>query len=194
GGACRGAFHRPRAAPRTELALRRGLDMGGCASRHLISGSLLSTRMQGRFDAYADLIVRVGANLQHGQTFFVNGLPQHLELVRVLGRSAYRAGASYVDVRYTDPHVRRAQIELGPEDALTHSPDWLVERAAGLEGNAVVSIAGEAEPELLADLDQERVGKSRMIAVVERMLEIQNKRAVNWTIAAFPNEGWAEKV
>jgi len=150
--------------------------------------------MLGRFDAYADLIVRVGANLQPGQTFFVNALPEHLELVRVLARSAYRAGASYVDVRYTDPHVRRAQIELGPEDTLTHSPDWLVERAAALEGNAVASIAGEAEPELLADLDQERVGKSRMVAVVERALEIQNKRAVNWTIAAFPNEGWAEKV
>jgi|tagenome__1003787_1003787.scaffolds.fasta_scaffold20979984_3 aminopeptidase len=150
--------------------------------------------MQDRLDAYADLIVRVGANLQPGQTFFVNALPEHLELARALTRSAYRAGAAYVDVRYSDPHVRRAQIELGPEDALTHSPDWQVERAAGIEGNAIASIAGEAEPELLSDLDQERVGKSRMIAVVERALRIQNNRAVNWTIAAFPNEGWAEQV
>jgi len=150
--------------------------------------------MQDRLDAYADLIVRVGANLQPGQTFFVNALPEHLELARALTRSAYRAGAAYVDVRYSDPHVRRAQIELGPEDALTHSPDWQVERAAGNEGNAIGSIAGEAEPELLSDLDQERVGKSRMIAVVERALRIQNNRAVNWTIAAFPNEGWAEQV
>ena len=150
--------------------------------------------MQDRLDAYADLIVRVGANLQPGQTFFVNALPEHLELARALTRSAYRAGASYVDVRYSDPHVRRAQIELGPEDALTHSPDWQVERAASFEGNAIASVAGEAEPELLSDLDQERVGKSRMVAVVERALRIQNARAVNWTIAAYPNAGWAEQV
>src|SRR5205823_5089386 len=77
---------------------------------------------------------------------------------------------------------------------LTHSPDWLIERAGSLEGNAVVSIAGEAEPELLADLDQERVGKTRMIGVIERALRIQNERAVNWTIAAYPNEGWAQQV
>jgi aminopeptidase len=168
--------------------------MGGCATRHLISGSLLSSRMPDRIDAYADLIVRVGANLQPGQTLFVNALPEHVELARVLARSAYRAGAAFVDVRYVDPHVRRAQIELAPEDTLTDSPDWLIERATALEGNAVASIAGEAEPELLADLDQERVGKTRMVGVIERALKIQNERAVNWTIAAYPNEGWAEQV
>src|SRR5438105_5969719 len=168
--------------------------MGRCATRHLISGPLLSNRMQDRIDAYADLIVRVGANVQPGQTLFVNALPEHRELARALARSAYRAGASYVDVRYVDPHVRRAQIELAPEDTLTDSPDWLVERAAALEGNAVASIAGEAEPELLADLDQERVGKTRLVGVIERALQIQNERAVNWTIAAYPNEGWAQQV
>jgi aminopeptidase len=150
--------------------------------------------MPDRIDAYADLIVRVGANVQRGQTLFVNALPEHLELARALARSAYRAGASYVDVRYVDPHVRRAQIELAPEETLTHSPEWLIERAGGLEGNAVASIAGESEPELLADLDQERVGRSRMIGVIERALKIQNERAVNWTIAACPTEGWAEQV
>jgi aminopeptidase len=150
--------------------------------------------MADRIDAYADLIVQVGANVQRGQTFFVNALPEHVGLARALARSGYRAGASYVDVRYVDPHVRRAQIELAPEDSLTDSPDWHVQRAGALEGNAVASIAGEAEPELLADLDQERVGRARTVSVIERALRIQNERAVNWTIAAYPNEGWAQQV
>jgi aminopeptidase len=147
-----------------------------------------------RLGAYADLIVRVGANVQPGQTFFVNAQPEHVELARALTQSAYAAGATYVDVRYVDPHVRRALIELGPDESLTHSPDWLVARAEELEGNAVATIAGEAEPELLADLDQERVGAARMIRVIERALRIQNERAVNWTIAAYPNGGWAQQV
>ena len=37
---------------------------------------------------------------------------------------AYRAGASYVNVVYDDQHVRRAMIELGPDEALTYSPEW----------------------------------------------------------------------
>ena len=150
--------------------------------------------MPERIDAYADLIVRVGANVQPGQTLFVNALPEHVDLVRALARSGYRAGAAYVDVRYGDPHVNRARIELAPEESLTQSPEWLVERATALEGAAIASIAGEAEPELLADLDQGRVGRTRPIAVIERALKAQNERAVNWTIAAYPSAGWAEQV
>ena len=150
--------------------------------------------MRSRLDAYADLIVRIGANVQPGQTLFVQSLPEHVELTRAITRSAYRAGAAYVDVRYVDPHVRRAQVELAPEDSLTDSPDWLVTRAAALEGNAIISIAGEAEPELLADLDQERVGRTRLVKVMEQSLKIQNERGVNWSIAAYPNEGWARQV
>ena len=150
--------------------------------------------MADRIDSYADLIVRVGANVQPGQTVFVNALPEHVELARALTRSAYRAGAGYVDVRYADPHIRRALIELGPDEALTHTPEWFLERVAASEGAALVSIAGEAEPELLADLDQERVGRTTMRAAMQKMLELQNASATNWSIAAFPNEGWAEQV
>jgi aminopeptidase len=85
-------------------------------------------------------------------------------------------------------------IELGPEEALAASPDWQIARAAAVDGNALVMIAGEAEPELLADLDQERVGRARQRAVIETMLKLQNERAVNWTIAAYPTAGWAEEV
>ncbi|MFZ1880061.1 MAG: aminopeptidase [Gaiellaceae bacterium] len=147
-----------------------------------------------RIDRYADLIVRVGANVQPGQTLFVNAGLEHAELVRALARSAYRAGAAYVDVRYADQHVKRAMIELGPDEALTASPAWVVERAAALDGNAIAMIAGEAEPELLADLDQGRVGRAMQVEMLEKMLEIQNARGVNWTIAAFPSEGWAEQI
>jgi aminopeptidase len=150
--------------------------------------------MSERIDAYADLIVRIGANVQPGQTFFVNALPEHVDLARALARSGYRAGASYVDVRYSDPHVQHARIALAAEDTLTHSPDWAVDRADASEGAALAAIAGEAEPELYADLDQERVGKTRPVTVIEHAVKIQNARAVNWTIAAYPNAGWAEQV
>jgi aminopeptidase len=147
-----------------------------------------------RLDRYADLIVRVGANVQPGQTLFVNAALEHAELVRALTRSGYRAGAAYVDVRYADQHLRRTMIELGPDEELATSPAWAVERAAALDGNAIAMIAGESEPELLADLDQDRVGRARPIEMVKQMHEIQSRRGVNWTIAAFPTAGWAEQV
>ena len=148
-----------------------------------------------RLDRYAELIVRVGANVQPGQTLFVNSVVEHAELVRAIARAGYRAGARYVDVRYGDQHVRRAMIEHGADDVLTYTPPWLLEQADAIgDGNALVMVAGDPAPELLADLDQERVGRARPLALLEKLHEAQNARTVNWTIAAAPNEGWANQV
>jgi aminopeptidase len=146
-----------------------------------------------RLQRYADLIVKVGADVHPGQTVFVLALPEHAELVRALARSAYAAGASYVDVFYSDPHVRRAMIEQADEEILTYSPSWLVERnRSAADGGALIMIAGENEPELLADLDQTRVGKARMLDALAEVRRGQGERTLAWTIAAWPTAGWAQ--
>jgi aminopeptidase len=143
-----------------------------------------------RIDRYADLIVRVGVNVQPGQTVFVDAAVDHADLVRALARSAYRAGARYVDARYIDPHVRKALIDLAPEEMLTETPAWLLERVEALaDGGALIMIAGEAEPELLAGSDPARVGKTRPLAAVTRQLRAQSDRTVAWAIAAHPTAG-----
>ena len=71
-----------------------------------------------RLEAYARLIVGVGLNLQPGQDVAINSLVEHAPLVRAIARAAYAAGARYVDASYGDYYVKRAQIELAPEDAL----------------------------------------------------------------------------
>ncbi|MFL5926623.1 MAG: aminopeptidase [Gaiellaceae bacterium] len=147
-----------------------------------------------RLDRYADLAVRVGANVEEGQNVFIQGLIEHAPLVRAMTRAAYRAGARYVDVLYRDDHVRKAMIELGPDEALEHSPEWLKERWRQMRGNANIATTGDPEPELLADLDGTRVGRARMREVVEIAMRGMIERSVNWTGVAYPNEGWAEKV
>ena len=94
---------------------------------------------------------------------------EHAPLVRAVARAAYGAGARYVEFRYADPHVRKAMIELADEEALTWSPPWVVDRinALGEAQSAQIAIVGEPEPELLADLDQARVGKARPIEAVK---------------------------
>ena len=65
-----------------------------------------------RLERYAELAVRVGANVQPGQLVDVVAGVEHAELVREVTRAAYRAGAAYVDVLYSDQHVRRAYDDL----------------------------------------------------------------------------------
>jgi aminopeptidase len=148
-----------------------------------------------RLRSYAQLAVHVGVNLQPGQLLAINGLVEHEPLVRAVAREAYASGASFVDVLYTDQHVRRAHIEHAAKDALPFSPPWLVKRLNDLaaEGGALLAISGNPEPELFADLDGSRVARSRMREVAEASLRLSDGLC-NWSIVAFPNEGWARTV
>src|SRR5436189_6424130 len=113
---------------------------------------------QDRLQRYAELAVRVGANVEEGQNVFINAQLEHAPLARALTRAAYAAGARYVDVRYVDQHVRHAMIELGPDEALSHTPEWMKVMMSSREGEANIWITGDPEPELMADLDGERLG------------------------------------
>jgi len=145
-------------------------------------------------DRYAELVVRTGANVGAGQLVFVGCLLGHAPFARAVARAAYRAGARYVDVRYADRHIERALIESGPEESLGWSPPWLMERMRATDGQATIGIAGDPEPDLLGDLDPHRVGRSRMKQLSEESLRLLNAQATNWTLAAFPSEGWASMV
>jgi len=147
-----------------------------------------------RLERYAELAVRVGANVQPGQEVFVQGLVEHAELVRALTRQSYRAGASFVNVGYQDQHIRRAMIEFGPDEALTYTPEWLKTTAKSTAGNAQLGTTGNPEPELLADLDGERVGRAVPLEAVEIYRGLHRKSSVNWCGVGAVTEGWARQV
>jgi aminopeptidase len=146
---------------------------------------------------YADLVVRVGANVGEGQDVAIFGYVEHAPFVRALATAAYEAGARYVAPLYGDQHVKRELIIHGSDDVLEWSPPWDLERLEHFArvGGATISIAGDPNPDLFADLDGVRVGKARPKELGERSLHITfEEKSINWTIAAYPNDRWAMKV
>ncbi len=152
------------------------------------------TPSEDRLERYAELAVRVGANVQEGQEVFLHTIPEHADVARALTRQAYRAGASYVNVIYDDQHVRHAMIGLGPDSALTYSPEWRQQLAREMDGNALIGTSGNPEPELLGDLDGERVGKAMQIDVMKIRRQQFADNSVNWCGVGAPNAGWAQQV
>jgi aminopeptidase len=149
-----------------------------------------------RLDRYARLAVEVAVNLQPDQFLRISAEPEHLPLVRALGRVAYERGARYVETHYRDGHLKRARIEHAPEDSLEWSPPWtmaLLDHMIDTRG-ATIAITGDAEPELLADLDQRRAQRTRARSAAQKLLDAENRRLIQWTIVGYPNEGWARAV
>ena len=149
-----------------------------------------------RLRRYAELAVRVGANVQPGQDVVVMCLVEHAEIARAVIREAYRAGAQHVVVLYGDLHLRRAAIELGPESEIGWSAPYLLDwiKRWPEENPALISLAGNPDPDLLSDLDPSLVGKADPRDIRVAMLENITGRHVNWTIVAAPNAGWATQV
>jgi len=147
-----------------------------------------------RLERYAELAVRVGANVQPGQEVYVHPMVEHAELGRALVRQSYEAGASYVHLIYRDDHVRKARIELGPDSALTYSPPWEVELTKAAAGNASIGTTGRPDSQLLADLDGERIGRAIQVEIAEIVQRQHRDNVVNWCGVGAPNEGWARQV
>ena len=149
-----------------------------------------------RLDRYARLAVEVAVNLQPGQFLRISAEPEHLPLVRAIGRVAYERGARYVETLYRDGQLKRARVQHAPEDSLDWTPPWtlsLLDHMIDTRG-ATIAITGEADPELLADLDQRRAQRTRARLGAEKLLDAENRRLIQWTIVGYPNEGWAQAV
>lgn len=145
---------------------------------------------------YAELAIRVGANVQLGQDVVVTGLVEHAPIAREVAREAYRAGAKHVIVLYSDLHLRRAAVELGPEEELGWSPPYLLDwtRRWDEERPAVVALTGNPDPGLLSDLDPSLVGRAEPKELRAVMLGQIAASRYNWTVVPAPNEGWAQQV
>ena len=142
---------------------------------------------------YAELTVRIGANVQPGQFVSVWCMYEHAPFARAVSESSYAAGASNVDVQYNDQHVRRAFLEHAPDELLDWSSPWSLAPMDYIDeqNGASISITGDPNPDLYADLDGARVGKARPKEFMERVTEVFDSGRINMTAVAFPNPGWA---
>lgn len=149
-----------------------------------------------RLRRYAELAVRVGANVQAGQDVVITCLVEHAEIARAMAREAYRVGARHVLPQYGDLHFRHAAIELGPKEELGWSPTYILDwvRRWNEERPALIALTGNPDPDLLGDLDPSLVGRSEPKDLRAAYIEVTSGQRVNWTIVSAPNEGWATQV
>jgi aminopeptidase len=144
--------------------------------------------------AYGGLAVDVGVALEPGQVLFVDAFVDSAPLVRAVADAAYRRGARYVDVVYSDKELQATRIAHAGEDTLGFVPDWFLERLDAMRGNAIVSISGDPDPRRFESLPVERVALARPTAAMAKFLSMIQTGEVAWTIVAFPTPGWADLV
>ena len=148
-------------------------------------------------DAYANLTVRSGLNLQKGQQLLITAPLDAVPLVRRITEHAYRAGANLVTTLYGDDVTALSRFRHAPDEAFDVAPAWLFNGMAEAfrNGAARLAIAGE-DPALLAGQDPKklsRANKARSIAYRPAM-ELITGFAINWCVIAAATPAWAKSV
>jgi aminopeptidase len=153
---------------------------------------MTNTNRLGRF---ADLVVRVGANVQPGSGVLLSANTAHLEIARAVVECAYAAGASWVDITWSDGPIRHSRLTHASIESLKKPRGWAIQRAKEWAAERGVSIAltGDPDPHLFDDVDP---AKAAAFPLEEAMAyrEALFGQRLRWTVVPAPNPGWAQEV
>lgn len=148
-------------------------------------------------EKYADLIVRIGLNVQKGQRLTINSNLDTADFARMVVLKAYQAGALQVYVDWNDEAVTRIKFEHAPEEAFTEYPMW---KARGLEelmesGGSYLQIYAP-NPDLLKGIPADRIATANKTAAraTEGFKAYIHKGTNVWAMASVPTPSWAMKV
>ena len=152
---------------------------------------------------YAEVIVKVGLNLQKGQRLIitnsrVRGVPLvAAPLVREVTRAAYQAGARYVDVIWGDEELLRIRLQNASRESLVEYPTWQIAAQMDMieHRDALLTILAD-NPDAMSGLDPESVAflQKTHLENYKSVGTAVSRDAVNWCLVAASSPAWAAKV
>ncbi len=148
-------------------------------------------------EKYANLVVKVGVNIQPGQVLMIYAPLETVELTRLIVGKAYEAGAKYVIVEWEDEAVTRIRYEKAPEDSFGYYPQWQADMLVQFaeEHGAVLHIK-VPDPELFQGIDSSKVSTAVKAAAVARKdyQGYTRNNKISWSLIKAPTRAWANKV
>jgi len=146
---------------------------------------------------YADLVVKVGVNLQPDQILVINSPLECADFARLIAESAFKAGAHDVVVSWGDEQLAHIRFAGGKKEIFKEFPEWKVRfyQDYAEQGAAFVSIAAR-NPEIFKDIEPEKLTLSAQAAgaaLLEYRARLMNNENT-WCVVSVPTAGWAKKV
>ena len=145
---------------------------------------------------YAELVVKVGLNVQKGQKVVIRAGHNTVKLVREITAEAYKAGSPLVTVVWADEQLSKIRQQFAPRDSFENFPTWMFEGIAKeiREGAAYLQVSG-ADPELFTGLDPKSVATARQILAknYRPIGELQGQSATQWNLICPPTPDWAKR-
>lgn len=148
------------------------------------------------YQKYAELAVKIGANVKEGQTVRLNAEIDQLPLVEAVTEECYKAGAKRVWVLWDCSDISKLHYKYADEETLGAVLPWEHARAKQMADDRQIRIfIDSTAPDEFKDIPAEK------LAAVTRMRSSELRKYVDeidgkhqWLIVAAPSVSWAKKV
>lgn len=145
---------------------------------------------------YAQLIVKIGANVQEGQRVRLVAEVDQIPLAAAITEECYKAGAAKVDVQWQCGKINKLDYQYADPEVLGTVQEWEEEKSRQMVRELPVRIFIEStDPDELNGISPEVISTvTRMRASVLRKYRNEIDGKHQWVIAAAASPQWAKKV
>lgn len=145
---------------------------------------------------YANLIVKVGLNVQRSQDVIINAGLDQPEFVTFVAGECYKAGARKVTVEWSHEPLTKMHIKNRSLQTLSELESWEIEKRAHRAKTlpAVLHLISD-DPDGMRGVNQDKLAKSMQAKYpIIKPFEDAMENRYQWCIAAVPGEAWAKKI
>ena len=146
---------------------------------------------------YAQLLIRMGLNIQKGQTLVIASPVDCAWFARMCAEEAYAAGCREVVMNWRDDQLDRLRYLHADDAVFDEVPLWRRHffNDYALEGAAYLSLAAR-DPEALRGVDPDRLTRANRAGslALDTFYRQQMSNGIPWCIASLPIPAWARTV
>ncbi len=145
---------------------------------------------------YAELIVKVGANVHKGQDVQIYANVEQEDLVNYVVQYCYKQGANYVTVNWMSDKVNNTQYKKASVKALSTIPEWRIEKEKYINKTLPVAIFIESSsPDAMKGVNQAKLAKiNKAVYPVLKPFRDERENKYQWVIVGAASKEWAKKV
>lgn len=157
------------------------------------------TNYKEKLQQYAELLVKVGMNVQPKQPVFIRSSVETLELTHLIVEEAYHCGASDVRVVYSDPTLKRLKFENESVEHFANHEIKSYDVEARMDyvkrGAANLALISE-DPDLMDGIDSQKLQafQQQNARAFKGYMESVQRNQFPWVVAVFPSKAWAKRV
>ena len=150
-----------------------------------------------KLEQYAQLVIKIGVNLQENQELVINADVSDCEFARIIADVAYKNKAKKVTMMWRDELFTKMRYENEQLETLVDIPQYQIdERNYAVEKSSAYLCILSEDPNLMKDISPKilaETSKAKNIAF-QKFYDASMKNQIRWNLIAVPSVSWAKTI